>query len=42
MRIFGDVRAFECSPCDFTLLLAYPFEAMFAEQPSESLLDAAE
>ena len=26
MRIFGDVRAFECQQCDFTVLLGYPFE----------------
>jgi transposase-like protein len=27
-RIFGDIRAFECSQCGYTLLLKYPFEPM--------------
>ena len=42
-RIFGDVRAFECSPCGYTLLLKYPFEPMpSAQSIGLQRLDAAE
>lgn len=42
MRIFGDVRAFECSTCSHMVLSSYPFQS----EPSNSgivlRLDAAE
>jgi hypothetical protein len=41
-RIFGDVRAFECSPCGYILLL-YPFDPMpSAQSIGLQQLDAAE
>jgi hypothetical protein len=42
MRIFGDVRAFECPTCSYMLLSAYPY---FQPAPCEAAtlrLDAAE
>jgi hypothetical protein len=42
-RIFGDVRAFECSQCGYTLLLKYPFEPLPSGQSiGLQRLDAAE
>jgi hypothetical protein len=32
MRIFGDIRAFECPACDYILILKYPFKPMLADQ----------
>jgi hypothetical protein len=32
MRIFGDIRAFECSACDYVLILEYPFKPMLTHQ----------
>ena len=31
-RIFGDIRAFECSECDYVLILKHPFEPLLADQ----------
>jgi hypothetical protein len=31
-KIFGDIRAFECSECDDILILKYPFKPMLADQ----------
>jgi hypothetical protein len=31
-RIFGDIRAFECSACGYILILKYPFKPMLADQ----------
>jgi hypothetical protein len=28
MPIFGDIRAFQCQPCGFLVLLQYPFELL--------------
>jgi hypothetical protein len=32
MRIFGDIRAFECSACGYILILKYPFKPALADQ----------
>jgi hypothetical protein len=42
MRIFGDIRAFECSACDYILILKYPFKPMLADQAVRLKSDAAE
>lgn len=39
MRIFGDIRAFQCQPCGFMVMLAYPFKL---SSTVEDKLDAAE
>ena len=31
-RIFGDIRAFECSACGYTQILEYPFKPMLADE----------
>jgi hypothetical protein len=41
MRIFGDVRAFECATCDY-MILKYAAEPMPSAQIIRPLLDAAE
>jgi hypothetical protein len=41
-RIFGDVRAFECSACGYVLILKYPFRLMPDDQSATSRPDAAE
>jgi hypothetical protein len=41
MRIFGDVRAFECPTCDY-MILKYAAEPMPSAQTIRPLLDAAE
>jgi hypothetical protein len=41
MRIFGDVRAFECSTCEY-MILKYSVEPMPSAQTIGPLLDAAE
>ena len=41
MRIFGDVRAFECPTCDH-MILKYAVEPMPLAQTIRPLLDAAE
>jgi hypothetical protein len=41
MRIFGDVRAFECAICDY-MILKYAAEPMPSAQIIRPLLDAAE
>jgi hypothetical protein len=41
MRIFGDVRAFECSMCNYMLFLKYPLKPLLHEQLQVvGLLDA--
>jgi hypothetical protein len=43
MRIFGDVRAFECSQCGFMALLDHPFQLTQPGQACSSpKLDAVE
>jgi hypothetical protein len=42
MRIFGDVRAFECLACDYILLLKHPFEPLLFDHAIELKVDAAE
>ena len=42
MRIFGDVRAFECSTCNYMILLQHPFQPVPSEPGIVSRLDAAE
>jgi rubredoxin len=32
MRIFGDIRAYECSACDYILITEYPFNAVLADK----------
>ena len=41
MRLFGDVRAFQCQPCDFMVLLQHPFD-LLAKPDTQLSLDAAE
>jgi hypothetical protein len=41
MRIFGDVRAFECGTCDH-MILKYAAEPVPTAQTIRPLLDAAE
>jgi hypothetical protein len=43
MRIFGDVRAFECLNCDYMLLVARPpFQPMLKPATVRSAAEAAE
>jgi hypothetical protein len=42
MRIFGDIRAFECSACDYILILKYPFNSMLPDQAVGLKDEAAE
>jgi hypothetical protein len=42
MRIFGDIRAFDCSACDYILIVKYPFKPMLADQAVGLKADAAE
>jgi hypothetical protein len=43
MRIFGDVRAFECPTCNYMLLSVYPYLQPAPSEPAIVLrLDAAE
>jgi hypothetical protein len=41
MRIFGDIRAFECLACDYIVILKYPFEPSPSDLTMELKLDAA-
>jgi hypothetical protein len=41
-RIFGEVRAFECSTCNYMVLLQHPFQLVPSEPGIVSRLDAAE
>lgn len=41
LRLFGDVRAFQCQPCDFMVLLRYPFN-LLSKDDTQPRLDAAE
>src|SRR5258705_5630849 len=42
MRIFGDIRAFECPACDYILILKYPFNSMVPDQAVGLKDEAAE
>jgi hypothetical protein len=42
MRIFGEVRAFECLNCDYMLLVARPFRPMLKPATVRSAAEAAE
>jgi len=42
MRIFGDIRAFQCQPCDFVVLLRSPFKLLSTVEAICPRLDAAE
>jgi hypothetical protein len=41
MRLFGDIRAFQCQPCGFMVLLRHPFQ-LLAMHDTPPRLDAAE
>ena len=41
MRIFGDVRAFQCQPCNSMFLLRHPFKLLTTEETIGPTLDAA-
>jgi hypothetical protein len=41
MRIFGDVRSFECSNCEYMLLTKHPFQPT-PRNPEIALRQAAE